>query len=94
MKVGDKPVRGLLQIGIRVARDSMEGFEEMIVRAILSALKEGQGLAQPGIPSHPRETPPYTPPRPRENLAITPHVSKGGRIEYKIFSKEICSWRS
>jgi len=44
----------------------MEGLEEMIVRAILVALREGQGLAQLEIPPLPRETPP------RETPSITP----------------------
>jgi hypothetical protein len=40
-------MRGLLQIGIRVGMDSMKGFEEMSVKAVLTALKENQNLAQP-----------------------------------------------
>ena len=51
---------GLLQFGIGAVMDPMEGVEERIVRAILVALRVGQGIAQLGVPRHPREIPPNT----------------------------------
>ena len=76
-------MRGSLQFGIRTVMDPQEGLEERIVRAVLVALREGQGIAQPGAPSLPRETPPinpppplYTPPNSREVESSSPSFSK------------------
>lgn len=76
--------------------ESHGGFrsEERIVRAILVALREGQGLAQFEIPPLPRETPPNTPPLPRETPSITPPISREVEFKFNIFSKGICSLRS
>ena len=69
--------------GIRAVMDPLEGFEERIVRAVLVALREGQGIPQPGAPSLPREIPPinlppplYTPPNSREVESNSPSFSK------------------
>ena len=51
---------GLSQFGIRAVMDPMEGLEEMIVRAILVALREGQGIALLRVPHHLRKVPPNT----------------------------------
>ena len=69
-------MRGLLQIGIRAGMDPLEGCEEKIVKVVLYALTEGQGLAQTGILSLSRETPPYSPPPPRKILQLH-HLSQG-----------------
>ena len=57
-------MRGLLQVGIRAAMDPLEGLKERIVRAVLVALREGHGIAQPRAPSLSKETPVNNPPPP------------------------------
>ena len=52
MKVGSKPWE--------VCYNWYQGFEERIVRAVLIALREGQGNIQLGAPPLPRGTPPNT----------------------------------
>ena len=84
MRVGDKPVRGSLQVGIRAVMDPLEDLEERIVRAVLVALREGQGIAQPGAPSLPRETPPNNPPLP----SSTPPISREVESQSTTFSRE------
>ena len=84
MRVGDKLVRDLLQVEIRAVIDPLEGLEERIVRAVLVALREGQGIAQLGAPSLPRKTPPNnpllpssTPPNSREVESSSTFFLKG-----------------
>ena len=56
--------------------DPREDFEERIVRAILIAVREGQGDVQPGAPPLPRGTPPNTPSLHRESPTITSPMSR------------------
>ena len=71
MKVGGKPWE-VCYNQYQSNMDPRKGFEERIVRAVLIALREGQGDVQLGAPPLLRGTPPNTPPLPRESLAITP----------------------
>ena len=64
--------------------DPLEGLEERIVRAVLVALREGQGIAQPGASSLPRETPPNNPPPP----SSIPSNSKEGESRLTISLRE------
>lgn len=57
MKVDGNHVGGLLQFGIKANMDPMEGLEEGIVRAILVAFREGQGIAQLGFLGRLLQTP-------------------------------------
>lgn len=50
---------GLLQFGIRTGMDPIDGLEEWIEWVVLVASMEGRGIAQHGIHSFTRETPPY-----------------------------------
>ena len=56
--------------------DPREGFEERIVRAVLIALREGQGDVQLGAPPLSRGTSLNTPSLPRESPAITPPMCR------------------
>ena len=56
--------------------DPMEGFEEMIVKVVLAAQREGQSLAQSGIQPLHAEIPSYSPSLPRETPAVTPPISR------------------
>ena len=84
MRVGDKSARGLLQSGIRAVMDLLESIEEQIVRAVLVALREDQGIAQPRAPSLPMETPPNNPPP----VSSTPPNSREGESRSTTSLKE------
>ena len=62
----------------------LEDLEERIVIAVLVALREGQGIAQPVAPSLPRETPPNNPPPP----SSTPPNLRKGESRSTTFSRE------
>ena len=69
----------------------MKGLEERIVRVVLVALREGQGIAQLGIPFFLRETHPTS--SKGDSFSYTTYL-KGGGFKFNVFSKGTCSWRS
>lgn len=81
------PCATSIQIGTKALMDSMEDLEKKIVRVVLVALREDQGIAQLGVLPLPRETPPNIPPLPREIPSITPPILKEVESSSTFFSR-------